>query len=66
MVIEFERCIASLDREISEMEHAGNQDSQACWAARGAKEQAEKLFSFYKIQMVDKGRINPEPGGQSG
>lgn len=53
MLIEFEKQVERLDREIADFEKAGNSDSAACWLLRGAKEQTEKLKAFYETQMSD-------------
>ncbi len=60
MIVEFEKTIIRLDREIKELEDAGHSESKAYWMLQGAKGQAEKFYSFYKTQMIAKDRIKPE------
>ena len=64
MLIEFDKSIERLDREVKDMEKDGQGDSQACWMARGALGATEKLKAFYESQMA--GHIKECHGQQQG
>jgi len=59
MLVQFEKRIAFLKDEIMFLESSGGSKTQIAEVI-GALNEAEKLYSFYKSQMVDKGRILPQ------
>lgn len=59
MLVQFEKRIAFLKGEIDSLKASGTSELQYLELI-GALNEAEKLYSFYKSQMVDKGRILPQ------
>lgn len=66
MIIQFEKRIAWLKEQIEFVQARGGQfDHLLMHKFLGALEEAESLYSFYRSQLVDKGRVLPAETGVS-
>ncbi|OGP10430.1 MAG: hypothetical protein A2048_01315 [Deltaproteobacteria bacterium GWA2_45_12] len=55
MMVEFEKRIFHLNQEISALKSSGHNASEQVARLEGALEEAERLYGFYKNQMMVQG-----------